>query len=319
MLKVGVLGAGHLGKIHLKLLDQSSKYDLIGFYDPDIANGQRVEKEFDYKYFEQLDDLIDSVEVVDIVTPTLSHYNCAIKAISKGKHIFIEKPITNTLEEAEHIRILVSENNLRGQVGHVERFNPAFKAIRYEIINPMFIECHRLAEFNPRGTDVPVVLDLMIHDIDIILSVVQSPVLSIQANGVSVISETPDIANARIEFENGCIANLTASRISLKNMRKSRFFQKDAYISVDFLEKKTEVVKMKNAPKNPGDFDMILQNAEGQKKQIYFENPNIVPNNAILDELETFAEAIKNNTKPIVTLRDGANALKVAHQIINSF
>ena len=319
MLKIGVLGAGHLGKIHLKLLDQSSKYDLIGFYDPDIANGQRVEKEFDYKYFEQLDDLIDSVDVVDIVTPTLSHYNCAIKAISKGKHIFIEKPITNTLEEAEHIRLLVSENNLRGQVGHVERFNPAFKAIRSEIKNPMFIECHRLAEFNPRGTDVPVVLDLMIHDIDIILSVVQSPVLSIQANGVSVISDTPDIANARIEFENGCIANLTASRISLKNMRKSRFFQKDAYISVDFLEKKTEVVKMKNAPKNPGDFDMILQNAEGQKKQIYFENPNIVPNNAILDELETFAEAIKNNTKPIVTLRDGANALKVAHQIINSF
>lgn len=319
MLKVGVLGAGHLGKIHLKLLDQSSKYDLIGFYDPDIANGQLVEKEFDYKYFEQLDELIDSVDVVDIVTPTLSHYNCAIKAISKGKHIFIEKPITNTLEEAEHIRLLVSENNLRGQVGHVERFNPAFKAIRSEIKNPMFIECHRLAEFNPRGTDVPVVLDLMIHDIDIILSVVQSPVLSIQANGVSVISETPDIANARIEFENGCIANLTASRISLKNMRKSRFFQKDAYISVDFLEKKTEVVKMKNAPKNPGDFDMIFQNAEGQKKQIYFENPNIVPNNAILDELETFAEAIKNNTKPIVTLRDGANALKVAHQIINSF
>ena len=319
MLKVGVLGAGHLGKIHLKLLDQSSKYDLIGFYDPDIANGQRVEKEFDYKYFEQLDELINSVDVVDIVTPTLSHYNCAIKAISRGKHIFIEKPITNTLEEAEHIRLLVSENNLRGQVGHVERFNPAFKAIRSEIKNPMFIESHRLAEFNPRGTDVPVVLDLMIHDIDIILSVVQSPVLSIQANGVSVISETPDIANARIEFENGCIANLTASRISLKNMRKSRFFQKDAYISVDFLEKKTEVVKMKNAPKNPGDFDMILQNAEGQKKQIYFENPNIVPNNAILDELETFAEAIKNNTKPIVTLRDGANALKVAHQIINSF
>ena len=319
MLKVGVLGAGHLGKIHLKLLDQSSKYDLIGFYDPDIANGQRVEKEFDYKYFEQLDDLIDSVDVVDIVTPTLSHYNCAIKAISKGKHIFIEKPITNTLEEAEHIRLLVSENNLRGQVGHVERFNPAFKAIRSEIKNPMFIECHRLAEFNPRGTDVPVVLDLMIHDIDIILSVVQSPVLSIQANGVSLISETPDIANARIEFENGCIANLTASRISLKNMRKSRFFQKNAYISVDFLEKKTEVIKMKNAPKNPGDFDIILQNAEGQKKQIYFENPNIVPNNAILDELETFAEAITNNTKPIVTLRDGANALKVAHQIINSF
>ncbi len=319
MLKVGVLGAGHLGKIHLKLLQQSEKYDLVGFFDPDIANGQRVAKEFNYHYFENLDDLIDAVDVVDIVTPTLSHYNCAIKAITKGKHIFIEKPITNSVEEAEQIRLLVSENNLRGQVGHVERFNPAFKAIKSEIKSPMFIETHRLAEFNPRGTDVPVVLDLMIHDIDIILSVVNSPVQNINASGVSVISETPDIANARIEFENGCVANLTASRISLKNMRKSRFFQKDAYISVDFLEKKVEVVKMKDAPKQPGDFDMILQNAEGIKKQIYFENPEIAPNNAILDELETFAEAITTDTTPIVTLRDGTNALKVAHQIIDCF
>ena len=273
MLKVGVLGAGHLGRIHLKLLQQSEKYELVGFYDPDIANGQRVAEEFKYRYFDQLDVLMDAVDVVDIVTPTLSHYNCAIKAITKGKHIFIEKPITNTIEEAEHIRLLVSENNLRGQVGHVERFNPAFKAIKSEIKNPMFIETHRLAEFNPRGTDVPVVLDLMIHDIDIILSVVKSPVLSVHASGVSVISETPDIANARIEFENGCVANLTASRISLKNMRKSRFFQKDAYISVDFLDKKVEVVKMKDAPEHPGDFDMVLQNAEGQSKQIYFKNP----------------------------------------------
>ena len=319
MLKVGVLGAGHLGKIHLKLLQQSEKYDLVGFYDPDVANGQSVAKEFNYTYFEQLDALIDAVDVVDIVTPTLSHYNCAIKAITKGKHIFIEKPITNSVEEAEHIRLLVADNNLRGQVGHVERFNPAFKAIKSEIKNPMFIETHRLAEFNPRGTDVPVVLDLMIHDIDIVLSVVKSPVLAVHASGVSVISETPDIANARIEFENGCVANLTASRISLKNMRKSRFFQKDAYISVDFLDKKVEVVKMKDAPEQPGDFDMILQNAEGIKKQIYFKNPEISPNNAILDELETFAEAIETNTKPIVTLRDGANALKLAHRIIDCF
>jgi len=319
MLKVGVLGAGHLGKIHLKLLQQSEKYDLVGFYDPDIANGQSVAKEFNYTYFEQLDALIDAVDVVDIVTPTLSHYSCAIKAITKGKHIFIEKPITNTVEEAEHIRLLVADNNLRGQVGHVERFNPAFKAIKSEIKNPMFIETHRLAEFNPRGTDVPVVLDLMIHDIDIVLSVVNAPVMAVHASGVSVISETPDIANARIEFENGCVANLTASRISLKNMRKSRFFQKDAYISVDFLDKKVEVVKMKDAPEQPGDFDMILQNAEGVKKQIYFKNPEISPNNAILDELETFAEAIETNTKPIVTLRDGANALKLAHRIIDCF
>ena len=319
MLKVGVLGAGHLGRIHLKLLQQSEKYELVGFYDPDIANGQRVAEEFKYRYFDQLDALMDAVDVVDIVTPTLSHYNCAIKAITKGKHIFIEKPITNTIEEAEHIRLLVSENNLRGQVGHVERFNPAFKAIKSEIKNPMFIETHRLAEFNPRGTDVPVVLDLIIHDIDIILSVVKSPVLSVHASGVSVISETPDIANARIEFENGCVANLTASRISLKNMRKSRFFQKDAYISVDFLDKKVEVVKMKDSPEHPGDFDMVLQNAEGKSKQIYFKNPEITPNNAILDELETFADAIEGNTKPIVTLRDGTDALKLAHRIIDCF
>ncbi|WP_422104967.1 Gfo/Idh/MocA family protein [Winogradskyella sp.] len=319
MLKAGVLGAGHLGKIHLRLLNQSNKYELVGFYDADPENAQRVVDEFGYNYFNSIDDLIDAVDVVDIVTPTLSHYDCAKKAISKGKHIFIEKPITNTVEEAETIRTLVAEHGVKGQVGHVERFNPAFIAVNDKIDNPMFIETHRLAEFNPRGTDVPVVLDLMIHDIDIILSVVKSPVKHISASGVSVVSETPDIANARIEFKNGCVANLTASRISLKNMRKTRFFQKDAYISVDFLEKKCEVVKMKDAPEQPGDFDMILQNAEGVKKQIYFDNPEISSNNAILDELETFADAINNNTKPIVTLHDGTEALRVATMIINQF
>ncbi len=319
MLKAGVLGAGHLGKIHLRLLNQSEKYDLVGFYDPDSSNAKKVVEEFGYTYFDNIDDLIDAVDMVDIVTPTLSHYDCAKKAIAKGKHIFIEKPITNTVEEAEHIRELLAEHGLRGQVGHVERFNPAFIAIKEQINNPMFIETHRLAEFNPRGTDVPVVLDLMIHDIDIILSVVRSKVKSVSASGVSVISDTPDIANARIEFENGCVANLTASRISLKNMRKSRFFQKDAYISVDFLEKKCEVVKMKDAPEHPGDFDMILQNAEGVKKQIYFDNPEISNNNAILDELETFADAINTDIAPIVTLHDGTEALRVATMIIEQF
>ena len=319
MLKAGVLGAGHLGKIHLRLLDQSDQYELVGFYDPDKNNGKKVESEFGFKFFESMDNLIDAVDMVDIVTPTLSHYDCAVKSIKKGKHIFIEKPITNTVEEAENIRSLLSDYNLKGQVGHVERFNPAFKAIKHQLKSPMFIETHRLAEFNPRGTDVPVVLDLMIHDIDIILSVVKSTVKHVSASGVSVLSETPDIANARLEFENGCVANLTASRISLKNMRKTRFFQKDAYISVDFLEKKCEVVKMKDAPENPGDFDMILQNAEGVKKQIYFDNPNVADNNAILDELDTFAEAINNKTTPIVTLHDGTEALRVATQIINSF
>lgn len=319
MLKAGVLGAGHLGKIHLRLLNQSDKYQLIGFYDPDTKNAKKVASEFGYKYFNSIEELIDAVDVVDIVTPTLSHYECAKQAISKGKHIFIEKPITNTVGEAEHIRELLAEHDLRGQVGHVERFNPAFLAVKDKLEKPMFIETHRLAEFNPRGTDVPVVLDLMIHDIDIILSVVRSKVKNLSASGVSVISETPDIANARIEFENGCVANLTASRISLKNMRKTRFFQKDAYISVDFLEKKCEVVKMKDAPTNPGDFDMILQNAEGIKKQIYFDNPEVSNNNAILDELETFADAINNNTKPIVTLEDGTEALRVATMIVEQF
>lgn len=319
MLKAGVLGAGHLGKIHLKLLNQSDKYKLIGFYDPIKENAIKVEKEFGYKAFDSIEELINAVDVVDIVTPTLSHFDCAKEAIEKGKHIFIEKPITKTIEEAEKIIELIKKHNVKGQVGHVERFNPAFTAVKSSINNPMFIESHRLAEFNPRGTDVPVVLDLMIHDIDVILSIVKSKVKHVSASGVSVISETPDIANARIEFENGCVANLTASRISLKNMRKSRFFQRDAYISVDFFEKATEVVKMKDAPENPGDYDMILQNAEGVKKQIYFENPKIEANNAILDELETFADAINNNTIPIVTIEQGTDALRVAHMIINDF
>ena len=319
MLKVGVLGAGHLGKIHLRLLNQSDKYDLVGFYDPDEINAKKVATEFGYTYYENINTLIDAVDVVDIVTPTLSHYDCAKKSMKNGKHIFIEKPITNTIEEAQELLKLESEYKVKGQVGHVERFNPAFIAVKDTIQNPMFIETHRLAEFNPRGTDVPVVLDLMIHDIDAILSVVHSEVKKINASGVSVISNSPDIANARIEFENGCVANLTSSRISLKNMRKSRFFQKDAYISVDFLEKKVEVVKMKDAPESPGDFDMILQNAEGVKKQIYFENPEIETNNAILDELETFADAIGNDTEPIVSLAQGTAALRVALQVIQAF
>ncbi|MCD8405075.1 Gfo/Idh/MocA family oxidoreductase [Tenacibaculum dicentrarchi] len=319
MLKAGVLGAGHLGKIHLRLLQESEKYELVGFYDPFTENAKKVAQEFGYKLFNSVEELIDAVDVIDIVTPTLSHFDCAQKAIEKGKHIFIEKPITSTVQEAEAIRTLASQYHIKGQVGHVERFNPAFTAVKDMINTPMFIETHRLAEFNPRGTDVPVVLDLMIHDIDIILSVVQSKVKSVHASGIAVISDTPDIANARIEFENGCVANLTASRISMKNMRKSRFFQKDAYISVDFLEKKSEVVKMKDVPENPDEFAMILQNAEGVKKQIYFDNPNIIKNNAILDELESFANAINNETTPIVSLRQGTEALRVAHMIINCF
>ncbi|MFY7988628.1 Gfo/Idh/MocA family protein [Flavobacterium sasangense] len=316
MLKVGVLGAGHLGKIHLRLLNQSEKYELVGFYDAFEENANKVAAEFGYKKFDSIAELIAAVDVVDIVTPTMQHFECAKQVIEAGKHIFIEKPISNTVAEAEEIIALANKYNVKGQVGHVERFNPAFTAVKDKINNPMFIETHRLAEFNPRGTDVPVVLDLMIHDIDAILSVVKSKVKSVNASGVAVISDSPDISNARIEFENGCVANITSSRISMKNMRKSRFFQKDAYISVDYLDKVCEVVRMKDAPEVPGDFDMILQNAEGVKKQIYFDNPQVDANNAILDELETFADAINNNTTPIVTLEDGTEALRVAYQII---
>lgn len=319
MLKAGVLGAGHLGKIHLRLLQQSENYELIGFYDASPEVREAIAGEFGYTPFDTMEALIDACDMVDVVTPTTFHYECAKKVITAGKHLFIEKPITNTLEEAEELLVLAAKHQVLGQVGHVERFNPAFMAVNDSIQKPMFIEAHRLAEFNPRGTDVPVVLDLMIHDIDAILSVVQSPVKNVSASGVSVISETPDIANARIEFENGCVANLTASRISLKNMRKARFFQKDAYISVDFLEKKVEVVKMKDAPENPDDFAMILQNAEGIKKQIYFDNPDVPANNAILDELDAFAKAIKTNTTPIVSLKAGTEALRVAKMVIADF
>ena len=319
MLKAGVLGAGHLGKIHLRLLQQSENYELIGFYDASPEVRKAIANQFGYTPFDTMEALIDACDMVDVVTPTTFHYECAKKVITAGKHLFIEKPITNTVVEAEELLALAAKHKVLGQVGHVERFNPAFMAVNDSIQKPMFIEAHRLAEFNPRGTDVPVVLDLMIHDIDAILSVVQSPVKNVSASGVSVISETPDIANARIEFENGCVANLTASRISLKNMRKARFFQKDAYISVDFLEKKVEVVKMKDAPENPDDFAMILQNAEGIKKQIYFDNPDVPANNAILDELDAFAKAIKNNTTPIVSLEAGTEALRVAKMVIANF
>lgn len=316
MLKAGLVGAGHLGKIHLRLLNQSDKYELVGFYDADAENGKKLEAELSYKYFENFEDLLAQIEVLDIVTPTLYHHHYALKAIENGKHFFIEKPVTQTLEQAQDILEQCEKYGIKAQVGHVERYNPAFIATKDYIKNPMFIEIHRLAEFNPRGTDVSVVLDLMIHDLDILLSIVKSPVKSIHASGVCVVSKTPDICNARIEFENGCVANLTTSRISMKAMRKSRFFQQDAYISVDFLEKKAEVIRMKAAPDEPSPFDMIIENAEGERNQILFEYPNIQPNNAILDELNAFADAITENKNVEVSLEDGTEALKVALEIM---
>ncbi len=318
MLKIGVLGVGHLGRIHLQQLQESDAYELVGCFDPNEEALSRANSDYNLPHLDDPQALIEAVDVVSIVTPTLSHFEMAAQAMEKGKHIFIEKPLTKTDQEAEQLIALAKANGVFAQVGHVERYNPAFEAVQESITNPMFIETHRLAEFNPRGNDVSVVLDLMIHDLDIILSLVKSPIRQVSASGVSVISDTPDIANARIEFENGCVANLTASRISLKKMRKSRFFQKDAYIAVDFLAQKVEVVKIKEAPKEKDDFAIILENAEGQKKQIYFENPNIAKTNAIRQELEDFAAAIQNKTPTRVSLEDGAKALAVAHRVIDA-
>ena len=317
MLKIGVLGAGHLGKIHLKCLKEIPEFDMVGFYDPDTANAEKTEKEFGVKNWGSLDDLIDAVDVVDIVTPTISHFECAAKSLKKCRHVFIEKPIVTTLEEARELIKIAGEANVKVQVGHVERFNPAFLAAEPSFDRPMFIESHRLAQFNPRGTDVPVILDLMIHDIDIVLSVVKSNIRKISASGVAVVSDTPDIANARIEFDNGCVANLTASRISLKNMRKSRFFQRDAYISIDFLKKELEVVRISDVDKETSPVGFVLELGEGRgTKQISFDKPEIKPLNAIKAELESFYAAIINNTVPPVTLNDGYSALEVAHKII---
>jgi predicted dehydrogenase len=317
MLRIGILGAGHLGRIHLRLVAASPVFELVGFYDPNAAVADKLVIEKGYRAFESAEALIDAVDVVSIITPTLSHFEMAEKAIRSKKHVFIEKPIAQNDEEAQKLVKLASVNGVLGQVGHVERFNPAFQAIQPFLDTPLFIETHRLAEFNPRGTDVSVVLDLMIHDIDIVLSVVDSPIKRIDASAVAVISETPDISNARITFENGCVANFTASRISLKKMRKTRFFQKNAYIAVDYLAKKVEVVKIKDAPNKTEDLSILLTNAEGKKKQIYFENPAISETNAILEELEHFAHCIKSKQIPKVSLKDGAYALEVAHRVIS--
>ena len=314
MLKVGILGVGHLGKFHVNNWKEIEGVAVSGFYDPDDANAANVMDKYQLQRFDTADALLDSCDAVDIIAPTSFHYELSMAAIKKGKHVFVEKPLANTMEEAKELVKLAKEANIKFQVGHVERFNPAFLALKEIAMHPMFIEVHRLAQFNPRGTDVSVILDLMIHDIDIILNLVKSNVKFISANGVAVMSDTPDIANVRIEFDNGCVANLTSSRISMKKMRKMRLFQKDAYIGIDFLEKKAEVIKL-NAPgdKNVFTFDIDTNNG---KKTIAIANPVVAEGNAIKMELQAFYNAIINNTETPVTVVDGFRAMDVAHQIL---
>ncbi len=318
MVRIGVLGAGHLGKIHLKLLKEIPDFEVVGFFDPDAKNAAYAEATFNIPRFNSIHKLIDACDAVDIVTPTISHYDCARAALKKAKHIFVEKPLANTVHEAKYIMALAHEANVKAQVGHVERFNPAFLAIKDIDVQPMFIESHRLSTFNPRGTDVSVVLDLMIHDIDIVLHLVHSNVKKVSASGVKVISNQPDIANARLEFDNGCVANLTASRISMKKMRKMRLFQRDAYISVDFGENMTEILTLSDAKSDEDAFTIDINTGDSTKKKaVRMSKPEIIPVNAIKMELELFAKAIINDTETPVTIDDGYRALQVAHMILH--
>ncbi len=315
MLRIGVFGVGHLGKFHLNNWQKFEDVVIAGFFDPDEKNARSVEETYQLKRFHSPEDLMDACDAIDVVAPTPFHFELCKMAIMKGKHVFVEKPLTNTMEEARELVKLAKESSLRFQVGHVERFNPAFLSLDQSDLNPMFIEVHRLAQFNPRGTDVSVILDLMIHDIDIILHMVKSNVSYISANGVAVMSDTPDIANVRIEFDNGCVANLTSSRISLKKMRKMRIFQKDAYIGIDFLDKKTEVIKI-DSPGEKAVFTFDIDTNNG-KKTIAIANPLVEDVNAIEMELKAFKDAIQQNTETPVTVIDGFRAMEVAHQILD--
>ena len=315
MLKIGVFGVGHLGKFHLNNWKDMTGVELVGFYDPSDVAAQEVSDKYQIPRFLDPERLMDACQAIDVVAPTPFHFGLCEKAIKKGKHIFVEKPLANTMEEARALVKLVKESNVKMQVGHVERFNPAYLATEGLNLNPMFIEVHRLAQFNPRGTEVSVILDLMIHDIDIILNLVKSEVKAISASGVAVMTDTPDIANVRIEFNNGCVVNLTSSRISMKRMRKMRLFQKDAYIGIDFLNKKTEIIKLKTK-QDMDAFSFDLETPNG-KKTIAVLNPFVPEVNAIKMELEKFRDAIVNNTPPIVSEVDGYRAMDIAHQILH--
>ena len=314
MLKVGVFGVGHLGKFHLNNWKEIEGVKLVGFFDPNNEAAKQVTAEYGLKRFMDEDKLMDACDIIDVVVPTDHHFEVCMAAVRKGKHVFVEKPLTNTIEEAKQLVNMIKEANVKFQVGHVERFNPAYLAIKDMNLNPMFIEVHRLAQFNPRGTEVSVILDLMINDIDIILSLIKSDVKNILASGVAVMTDTPDIANVRIEFNNGCVANLTSSRISMKKMRKMRLFQKDAYLGIDFLQKKTEIIKLKHAD-DANVFSFDIETPHG-KKTIAVANPEILPANAIKLELESFVNAINNNTPTVVSEIDGLLAMEVAHQIL---
>ncbi|MBE2254753.1 MAG: Gfo/Idh/MocA family oxidoreductase [Ignavibacteria bacterium] len=316
MIKTGIIGTGHLGEMHIKILKEISKSDkeitISGVYDIDKIKSENISSSYKVKCYESLDDIINESDALIVVSSTKSHFEIAEKIIQNEKHLFIEKPVTETIQQAEDLLALKKNENQKIQVGHIERFNPAILALEKYEIEPLFIESHRLAQFNPRGADVSVIQDLMIHDIDIILKLVKSKVKYINANGVGILTDSIDIANARIGFENGCVANITASRISLEKMRKMRIFQKNAYISIDFLSKESVIYNLKNADEVKSIFAFDL----GNDKKVEREKVTIKEINPMKYEQEKFFEVIKNNQKEIVTLEDGLTALKIASEII---
>ena len=314
MIKVGIVGVGHLGEIHLKLILSSINFDLIGFYETNQEKSDLISNKYQVKSFKSLEDLSENVQAVIISTPTIHHHEIATFFLKNNIHVFIEKPITTNVKEANELVQLAKDNNLVGQVGHVERFNGAFTEVE-NLLNPMFIEAHRLSNYPARGTDVSVILDLMIHDIDIILSIVKSKVSNVSANGTKIISSSPDIANARIEFENGCVANLTASRISLKKMRKMRIFQSDSYISIDFDKSKSEIVRIVDYDNNDK-YAMTIHNSDGVEKEIKIKSLENLSKNSIIEEHNDFAYAINNKLKPKVTFETGKMALELAFIIL---
>ncbi|MBW7889321.1 MAG: Gfo/Idh/MocA family oxidoreductase [Bacteroidetes bacterium] len=317
--KIGVIGVGHLGSLHAKMYNEIETAELIGVYDIDKQKCGEAAKKYKITSFDSLEELLHAVQAVSIASITSKHFEVARQALNAGVHVLIEKPITSTLEEADELLSLAKEKKCLIQVGHIERFNPAILAVESYNLSPMFIESHRLAQFKPRGTDVAVVLDLMIHDIDIILSLVRSPVKQIDASGVAIVSDSPDIANARLQFENGCVANVTSSRISRNGMRKMRMFQRNAYISIDFQLGQADVFRLGNEGEGGNWSTMLLGNiGEGKKKRaIIYEQPEVKKLNALKVELESFIECVQKGTPPVVSGEDGRHALEVAQMIMN--
>jgi len=317
-LKVGIVGTGHLGNLHAKMFKSISNCELVGVFDINLIHSKSVESEFGVKAFEDLDELLMNVDAVSIAVTTTAHYEVAKRSLEKNKHIFIEKPITATIAEAEELVKISSEKKLNLQVGHIERFNPALISLEKYIIDPVFIQTDRLAQFDVRGTEVAVVLDLMIHDIDIILSLVKSNVKKVEASGVAVVSDNLDIANARIQFENGAVANVTASRISQKKMRKMRLFQRDTYIALDFITGTSEVYRLLPVDESPGTGTISFGEigVGEKKKRLIYEQPEIKEVNALQYELELFVNSVLDNKPPIVSGNDGLRALIVANEII---